>query len=504
MKQLFIIICLLLGLQQTIAQYTQIPDPNFEQALIDLGIDSEGILDGQFLTLDALGINILNIDNLNINDLAGIEAFVDLTWLNAFGNNLTNVDLSLLSLTLSTLSLGNNNLTSIDLSPIQNIVNLSLVQNNFITIDASNLIHMFALYLGENPLLANVTVNNCLNLQNLGLEETYVELIDLSECPSLRNFNSRESQISSLDFTYNQNIEDVRAHTSTLTDINLPNNPNLTELWVGNTLLTALDVTNCPNLEELYCSQIGLSSLDITQNPNLEYLSSSFNQYTTLDFSQNIALKTLYMDNNLLSGHIDLSNNISLEKLGLGYNLIETVDVSNSISLDHINISRTPLTTIDLSENPNIENANFFQCQNLEFANIKNGENNSILLLFIGTQCPQLSCVVVDDPLAENDNILVDGNTTLVGSVEDCNLSISETELQDFVSVYPNPVKNRFQISTNSNLDIHKIQVLDLLGKILLDTKNTQQVNISQLPTGLLFVKIYTNKGSLVKKIIKE
>ncbi len=48
---------------QAFGQYTQVPDPNFEQALIDLGIDSEGILDGQFLTADAETITLLEIDN---------------------------------------------------------------------------------------------------------------------------------------------------------------------------------------------------------------------------------------------------------------------------------------------------------------------------------------------------------------------------------------------------------------------------------------------------------
>ncbi len=50
MKYFILFFCGLLFIQHAFGQYTQLPDPNFEQALIDLGIDSEGILDGQFLT----------------------------------------------------------------------------------------------------------------------------------------------------------------------------------------------------------------------------------------------------------------------------------------------------------------------------------------------------------------------------------------------------------------------------------------------------------------------
>jgi len=53
MKPFSIIICLFFS-AISFAQYTAIPDPNFEQWLLDNGIDSEATLDGQILTSDAL------------------------------------------------------------------------------------------------------------------------------------------------------------------------------------------------------------------------------------------------------------------------------------------------------------------------------------------------------------------------------------------------------------------------------------------------------------------
>jgi hypothetical protein len=49
------------------AQYTAIPDPNFEKALIDLNIDS-GVIDGQVLTSDIITIRSLEIRYANISE----------------------------------------------------------------------------------------------------------------------------------------------------------------------------------------------------------------------------------------------------------------------------------------------------------------------------------------------------------------------------------------------------------------------------------------------------
>ena len=71
-----------------------IPDPNFEQKLIDLNIDSDGIINGQILQSDALAVNTLNVNNSNINSLSGIEAFTNLQFLRCESNNLTSLNLS--------------------------------------------------------------------------------------------------------------------------------------------------------------------------------------------------------------------------------------------------------------------------------------------------------------------------------------------------------------------------------------------------------------------------
>lgn len=60
------------------SQYTQIPNPYFEQALIDLGIDSEGVLDGQVLTSDIENVEELSLYSIYYSRLRGLEDFTSL------------------------------------------------------------------------------------------------------------------------------------------------------------------------------------------------------------------------------------------------------------------------------------------------------------------------------------------------------------------------------------------------------------------------------------------
>jgi hypothetical protein len=63
----------------TFAQTTAIPDENFERALIDMNIDSDGIVNGQVFTAD-----IENIVELDFGSLVTEEIFFDLTGIEDF------------------------------------------------------------------------------------------------------------------------------------------------------------------------------------------------------------------------------------------------------------------------------------------------------------------------------------------------------------------------------------------------------------------------------------
>jgi len=81
-------------------------------------------------------------------------------------------------------------------------------------------------------------------------------------------------------------------------------------------------------------------------------------------------------------------------------------------------------------------------------------------------------------------------------------LGVSEFNIKG-LKIYPNPAKDLLFITSPE--PIEKVTIYDLLGKRLLqENKKTEQINISSLPAGLLFVEVKTNASTMVKKLLKE
>ena len=92
-------------------QFTFVPDDNFEQSLINLGVDF--LLDDFVETIGIDSITYLYIPSNSIADLTGVEDFTALRELYCHSNQLTFLDLSNNS-QLFEVSCGNNQLTSMD------------------------------------------------------------------------------------------------------------------------------------------------------------------------------------------------------------------------------------------------------------------------------------------------------------------------------------------------------------------------------------------------------
>lgn len=120
------------------AQVTLIPDANFEQALIDLTIDSDGTVNGQVFTADISGVTTLNVNSKNISDLTGIEDFSSLQFLDCKDNLIAgSIDLSMLT-SLTSISFYNNQLSSINVTGLTNLTYLELWINQLTSLDVSS------------------------------------------------------------------------------------------------------------------------------------------------------------------------------------------------------------------------------------------------------------------------------------------------------------------------------------------------------------------------------
>ncbi len=72
------------------------------------------------------------------------------------------------------------------------------------------------------------------------------------------------------------------------------------------------------------------------------------------------------------------------------------------------------------------------------------------------------------------------------------------------VEIFPNPVKDVLQIK-NNELKIKLIEIVDLSGKVIYEFNNFRnQINVSALSQGIYFLKLKTDKETVMKKFVKE
>ncbi|WP_417291038.1 T9SS type A sorting domain-containing protein [Corallibacter sp.] len=109
--------------------------------------------------------------------------------------------------------------------------------------------------------------------------------------------------------------------------------------------------------------------------------------------------------------------------------------------------------------------------------------------------------------LATDDN----GNTSTCSfnlTVNDNTLSVDYfNNLEKNILVYPNPTENNIFLKNNSNVSLKSLRLLDINGRLLL-TLDKHPVNdvidLSNYANGIYMLQIQTEKGMVIKKIIKE
>jgi hypothetical protein len=102
------------------------------------------------------------------------------------------------------------------------------------------------------------------------------------------------------------------------------------------------------------------------------------------------------------------------------------------------------------------------------------------------------------------------GNSTFVDNINVAGvLGISENELANAISLYPNPANNKVNITVNDNAyDSIKIQVFNSLGQRLQSTESNDQstnnfsLDVSNLAAGLYFINIDVDGVKASKKLL--
>ena len=88
----------------------------------------------------------------------------------------------------------------------------------------------------------------------------------------------------------------------------------------------------------------------------------------------------------------------------------------------------------------------------------------------------------------------------------DCDLpySVEENDADNGISIYPNPANDIVNILNTNGLNITNIEIIDLTGRIILNTEDYDNINVTEIPEGQYFVKIYGNSTIVRKLFIKK
>jgi hypothetical protein len=96
-----------------------------------------------------------------------------------------------------------------------------------------------------------------------------------------------------------------------------------------------------------------------------------------------------------------------------------------------------------------------------------------------------------------NVSFSVNTNFCTVLGVENVSDNISGIE------IYPNPASDKLHIS-EKNYSVNSVEVFDVNGKNIKSIANDSSIDVSNLPNGIYFIRIKTDKGDFNKKFIKE
>ena len=88
-------------------------------------------------------------------------------------------------------------------------------------------------------------------------------------------------------------------------------------------------------------------------------------------------------------------------------------------------------------------------------------------------------------------------------SIVDGALTNGEFDFENSISIFPNPTDNIVRVKLSETIELNKIEVFNNIGQ-LLGVIKTNVVSLKDYNSGLYFFKVFTSKGVVIKKVIKE
>ena len=447
---------------------------------------------------------------------------------------------------LTHLYCGNNQLTALDVSKNTALTCLSCYSNQLTALDVSNNRALAILYCNNNQLTA-LDVSNNRSLFDLDCYSNQLTALDLSNSTALTSLECYKNQLTALDVSNNTALTYLSCYSNQLIALDVSNNTALKSLLCYSNQLTVLDVSNNTALTKLDCryNQLPLSQLyPIWNNKviNTDKRLSPQNIYDTIEVSKTIDLSrelefgspavptqfTVTMQNgSSTEGNYIFENGELIFTASGDYKVImqnDSVRTGTSVAGDEVTVTAY-CHVWGIGANANLASLTVSEgTLTPAFAPTTTSYSvdvaNSITNITLTAQAEDPKATVSGDTgthslqIGENPFTITvtaeDGVTTETYSVKvtRSSVGIEEIEAANSIAIYPNPSNGQLTID-NGQWIIEDIGIYDISGRTVetWHTASLQQqtvLDISHLSSGIYFIKVKTEEGKVVKKIIKK
>ncbi|WP_425075311.1 T9SS type A sorting domain-containing protein [Psychroserpens sp. S379A] len=301
---------LCLGVSAFFAQNVNIPDANFKAYLVgDAAINTNSDSEISVAEAQAFSGELL-VNGLSISDLTGIEAFVNITRLDCYSNNLTSIDVSN-NLALTRLHCADNQIETLDISANTSITDIQCHNNgvlyelNIANGNNSNFSYMKAYgnSLSCIQIDAGYAPPTDAGIYSLGWTKGSSAFYS-EDCAALNQIvNIPDANFKS--YLVNNNSINLNGDT----EITVAEAQATTELLING--LSISDLTGIEaftNLTRLDCYTNNLTTIDVSNNLALTRLHCADNQIETLDISANTLITDIQCHNNVVLYELNIAN----------------------------------------------------------------------------------------------------------------------------------------------------------------------------------------------------
>ena len=347
----FFLVCGLLwghGWNTVQAQGTvAIPDTAFERRLINLGIDTDLILNGQLSNSNAQGVLMLDVSNAGIRDLTGIQAFTGLRHLNCSGNDLRELEVTGLAFLLTLQCSFNDSLHHLGADSLPVVTQIRAEQTAIDTLVLRANPRLNRLFI--NRAKANwLDVSGCTALRFLYANNNQTTHLQTAQLPSsLEHFEADSGQLQLLQIQL-PNLERLYVSHNALTELDVSALPQLDWLTCDHNPLTTLTVPSSSLVRRIGCSHTLLDTLVVSGTTRLQELNCAYSQLEHLDIRQCPNLQVVYTEHNQLA-QLDLFQLPLLYQLDCGNNVLQTLNTDVLPNLSELLADSNDLVDVDLT-----------------------------------------------------------------------------------------------------------------------------------------------------------